>query len=93
MPADADALADFPSGNPLPDRIHDSDDFMAGNTRILHTRPGPFFGERVAVTNATSLNFDPHPAGPGSGISRSTISNGPFGCGTCTARIFFAISF
>src|SRR4029077_17827377 len=29
----------------------------------------------------------------GSGISRSTISSGPRGCGTCTARIFFAIIF
>jgi hypothetical protein len=29
----------------------------------------------------------------GSGISRSTISNGAFGLGTCTARIFFAITF
>ena len=33
-----------------------------------------------------------HPA-CGSGISRSTISNGPFGLVTCTARIFFAIIF
>jgi hypothetical protein len=27
----------------------------------------------------------------GSGISRSTSSNGPFAFGTCTARIFFAM--
>src|SRR5207253_5341960 len=33
-----------------------------------------------------------HPA-CGSGISRSTISNGPFGLETCTARIFFPITF
>src|SRR6266404_5753198 len=32
-----------------------------------------------------------HPA-CGSGISRSTISNAPFACGTCTTRIFSAMT-
>src|SRR6266567_592385 len=36
---------------------------MAGHARILQARPVAFLDQRVAVADATSLDFDSHPAG------------------------------
>src|SRR6266446_6595989 len=40
---------------------------MAGHARILQARPVAFLDQRVAVADATSLDFDSHPAGSGLG--------------------------
>jgi hypothetical protein len=45
MPSDANALAWFPLGHPRANDIHDSDDFMAGDARILQAGPVTFFDE------------------------------------------------
>ena len=39
VPAHANALAGFPSGNAWADGINHADDFMAGNARILDAGP------------------------------------------------------
>src|SRR5437588_5327619 len=36
---------------------------MSGHSRILNTRPHPIFDQRIAMTNATSLDFNSHPSG------------------------------
>ncbi len=63
MPADACALGGFPLRNTRAHGIHDPDDFMAGNARILQARPMAFLDQRIAVANAAGLDFNPHPAG------------------------------
>jgi hypothetical protein len=65
MPAHPHALARFPLGDPGADRIHRPDHFMAGNARILNTRPMAFLDQRVTMANATGLDLDPHLAGAG----------------------------
>jgi len=45
MPADADALACFPLAETRPDGIHDANDFVAGNPRVLQTWPKAVFDE------------------------------------------------
>jgi len=63
MPAHADALARFPLRTAGADGIHDPDDFMAGNARILQAGPMAFLDQGIAVADATGLDFDPHLAG------------------------------
>jgi len=63
MPADAHALARFPLPSTRTHSIHDPDHFMAGHARILQARPVAFLHQRIAVADATGLDFDPHPAG------------------------------
>jgi hypothetical protein len=53
-----------------PDCIDDACHFVAWDTRIFNPRPGSFLNERIAVANATSLDFDAHP-------SRAWIGDGP----------------
>jgi hypothetical protein len=41
--------------------------FVTGYARILQPRPMTFLHQRIAVTNATSFDFHPNPAGFGLG--------------------------
>jgi hypothetical protein len=63
MPTHAHALTGFPCGNARAHSIHDSDHFMAGHTWISQAGRVAFLHNRIAVTDAAGLNFDPHPAG------------------------------
>ena len=63
MPANAHALARFPLRDTRAHGIHDPDDFMARHARILQARPVTFLDQRIAVADATGLDFHPHPAG------------------------------
>jgi hypothetical protein len=60
VPADTDALALFPVGNPGTEFIDDARDFVAWNTGIFNAWPRAVFRERVAVADATGLHFDEH---------------------------------
>jgi len=51
-------------------------------------RPLPFLCQRIAMADSASLHLDSHRSGAGIRIPRSTISRGPPGRETCTARIF-----
>src|SRR5262249_39036866 len=57
-PADADALPGFPFRNLGSNSVDHSGDLMSGNPRIGNSRPVAFFCQRIAVTQAASLNFD-----------------------------------
>ena len=61
--ANAHALARFPLRNTRAHGIHDPDHFMAGHARVLQARPMAFLDQRITVTDATGLDFDPHQAG------------------------------
>ena len=67
MPAHAHALARFPLRDTRAHSIHDSDHFVAGHAWILQPGPTAFLHERITVADATSLDFNPHPAGAGFG--------------------------
>ncbi len=71
MPADAHALARFPLGNARAHGIHRADHFMAGHARILQTGPVTFLDQRIAVTDATGVDLDPHQ--PGTGLRDFTL--------------------
>jgi hypothetical protein len=58
MPSNADPLTCLPSCDPLANRIHYSDDFMAGNSRVLNAWILPLLGQRIAVADPTGLYFD-----------------------------------
>src|SRR5439155_21997801 len=63
VPTDTDTLAYFPAGYAGADIVDDTGDFVPGDTRVLNSRPVSFFHETVAVTDAASLNFNPHMSG------------------------------
>lgn len=63
MPADAYALAGFKLSNTFTEFIHDADDFMAGDTRILQSGPQAVFYQDVAVADAAGMHFDSYPIG------------------------------
>src|SRR5262245_11956108 len=65
MPTYADTLSGFPLHNTRADGIHDTDDFMARNSRILQSRESRYFQQHVAMTNTASLNFNPHQTATG----------------------------
>src|SRR5205823_1163754 len=58
MPADAHALAWLPIADVGAKSINNPDDFMPGNSWILNARKDSFLNNRVAVTDATGLDFD-----------------------------------
>ena len=64
MPADAHALADFPTGQAGADRVDHAGHFMSWNSRILNARKQAILDDRVAVANAAGVNFDSQRAGP-----------------------------
>src|SRR6185312_12674550 len=88
MPTNAHALSHGPSTHMISDRVNRSGDFVTRHPWVLDARKRSFFGKGVAVTDATGRNFYSHRCGARLWISRSTSSNGPFGRGICTARIF-----
>src|SRR6185369_2758707 len=59
-PTDSDTLPGLPARNRGSDGIDESGDLVPGNTRIRDSRPMAFFGERIAVAQAASLNLDPN---------------------------------
>jgi hypothetical protein len=63
VPANADALSRLVLGDACAHGIHETHDFVAGHARILDSRPVTFLGQRIAVTNAAGLDFDPHLTG------------------------------
>jgi hypothetical protein len=58
MPADADALAGLPLRNAVANGVDAAGYFVAGNARVLDSRPMAFFYERVAVADAAGFNLD-----------------------------------
>ena len=60
MPANADALSGLPLRDVGADGVDASGDLVAGNARILHARPMPFFHDRIAVAYAAGFDFDAH---------------------------------
>lgn len=67
MPADAGTLALLPGSHTATDFINDPRHFMSWNAGILDSGPRAFDGERVAVADATGLDFDPHLSRAGRG--------------------------
>jgi hypothetical protein len=65
MPADPDPLAWRPAGDARAHRIDEAGDLMPGDTGVLNAWPVTLLGERVAVTDATGFDLDPHRAGAG----------------------------
>src|SRR5439155_15165078 len=58
MPADAHPLAHLPVADVGAKSINNPDHLMPGNSWILNPRKDSFLNNRVAVTDATSLDFD-----------------------------------
>src|SRR5205823_1230631 len=58
MPADAHALARLPVADVGAKSINNPDDFMPRNSWILNPRKDSFLNNRVAVTDATGLDFN-----------------------------------
>jgi hypothetical protein len=63
MPADPDPLPGFPAEDTGTYGIDDTRDFMSGDPGIADPRKDPFFGHGIGVTDATSLDLDPHRPG------------------------------
>src|SRR5438309_52971 len=58
MPSDADPLPRCPSEHARSDRIDHAGDFVPRNSRVLNAGECAFLRIRVAVADATGLNFD-----------------------------------
>jgi hypothetical protein len=54
---------------------------VAGHARILEAGPVPFLHERIAVTDAAGLDFDPDLTGPGLGNFAFNDFKRPAGAG------------
>ena len=78
VPADTDPLARCPSGNACTDRINDSGNLMPWDSRVLYARPESLLGERVAVTDASSLHLDTRLPGARLGCFPLDNFQGPF---------------
>jgi len=63
MPTGSDALTDFPIGHAGADGVDHSGDFVAGNPRVLNVGKDSLFDNRIAVADATRLNFDSNGSG------------------------------
>jgi hypothetical protein len=63
MPANANALADIPLGDALPQRINGSDNLVTRHTRILNAGQEPVLDDRIAVADSAGLDFDSHRIG------------------------------
>jgi hypothetical protein len=63
VPADADAIADFPTGRFGPECIDRAGDLVPRRARKGETGPNVLDRDDVAVANAASLDFDPRLAG------------------------------
>src|SRR5437762_1656758 len=62
VPTYADTLPTFPRLHAITHKIDDSNDFMSRHTRLLDPWEQSFFHYRIAVANATRIDFHPHPA-------------------------------
>src|SRR5579863_1296503 len=60
IPADAHALAFFPSGNRGTDLINHAGNFVAGHQRVLQAGPLAFYGHRLAVANPARVRSEEH---------------------------------
>jgi hypothetical protein len=58
MPADTDALTRCPPRNAGAYRIYGSGNLVSWDSRVLKARPRALLCKRIAVTDATSINFD-----------------------------------
>jgi hypothetical protein len=58
MPSNSYTLAGFPSDDTLTNSIHDSDDFMSRNSRVLNAWKNPLLCNQIAMTNSTGLHLD-----------------------------------
>ena len=88
-PTHSDALPFFPRNFILP-RIYilanfldHAGNFMSGNSWVLNTRPKAFLEQHVAMADATSLDFDAHPAG----FRRSDRTVNQIQCAACLAHL------
>jgi hypothetical protein len=67
VPAEADPLACFEEGNFGANCVDDSSNLMARSSRVRNARPEAFFGEHIAVADATSLDAYAHVSRTGIG--------------------------
>jgi hypothetical protein len=65
--AEADAISDLPGADPVPERVDDTDDLVAGHNRLAGVGTHALNSEYVAVANTAALNFDPDMTGIGRG--------------------------
>ena len=60
MPSHTDSLPWLPQRYVGANRVDASGDLVAGDARILKSRPDPFFDQRVAVADAAGLDLNSH---------------------------------
>ena len=60
VPADSDALSDFPAENARADGVDHAGDFVSRNARVRDARPRTFLGVFIAVADAAGLHLDAH---------------------------------
>ena len=60
MPTNSHALAGLPQGDVSANGIDAPGNLVARHSRVLNSRPQPFFHERVAVTDAAGFHLDAH---------------------------------
>jgi hypothetical protein len=63
VPANANAIADFPPLCVCSERIDHAGDLMTGRARVSDSWKEAFFGHRVAMVNAAGLYPDPGVSG------------------------------
>ena len=80
VPADPDALAGAPVGNPGTDSVNSPCDLMAGHDRIFQVRETACLGKHIAVADAACLDADAH-------LTRSRIRHGSFHQGEGAVRL------
>jgi hypothetical protein len=54
VPANSDTLAGLPSSDTRTDNIHDPDDLMSRNSRVLNAWKNALLCNRIAVTDSTN---------------------------------------
>src|SRR5579885_730429 len=62
VPSDSDPISRLPRPSAFAHGVDHAGNLVAGRTRISDSGPGTFFGERIAMADAASLNPDPHPS-------------------------------
>jgi hypothetical protein len=85
MPAHAHALSGLPQSDVGTPGVDAPGNLMARHTRILNSRPVPFFYECIAMTNPTGFALDTNLPAAGCGVGRSTTPKFPPGLPITTA--------
>jgi hypothetical protein len=85
MPAHAHALSGLPQSDVGSHGVDAPSNLRARHTRILNSRPLPFFYECTAMTNPTGSDLDTNLPAAGCGVGRSTTSKFPPGLLIATA--------